>query len=115
VGQHLWVNHHYEIPEMPTSRESFSQCRACGRRRPLRISAAYDRETESAVAIADVFKNHLILERQKRKILIVWIQSVAGACEEGFSEPFETSRQSTFKKHVAPANTQDCCFTGLPK
>jgi hypothetical protein len=37
-----------------TSWASVCQCRACGRRRPLRISAAYDQETESAVAIAEI-------------------------------------------------------------
>jgi hypothetical protein len=44
---------------MPTSPASLPQCRACGRRRPLRISAAYDHETPSTVAIAetDVFES----------------------------------------------------------
>jgi hypothetical protein len=37
----------YPPCETPASCASFSQCRACGRRRPLRISAAYDAHTLS--------------------------------------------------------------------
>jgi hypothetical protein len=40
--------------QIPTNCANLSQCRAWGRRFPLRISAAYDQDTPSAVAIDEV-------------------------------------------------------------
>ena len=39
---------------IPVSRASASQCLACGRRRPARISAAYDSQTPSVAAISAI-------------------------------------------------------------
>lgn len=64
---------------------------------PLRIFALYDQEPQSK--IDGLFRNHLFSEHYERRVVAMWIQSLAGTSKEGFSQRGMVVESRTIKTH----------------